>query len=50
MAYFLSVPLHTGRRPRLSRLNAGPTIATLATRDVRHFDDLTVPVVDPWHA
>jgi predicted nucleic acid-binding protein len=22
--------------------------ATLATRDVRHFDDLTVPVVDPW--
>jgi hypothetical protein len=25
-------------------------IATLATRDVRHFDDLTLPVVDPWHA
>jgi predicted nucleic acid-binding protein len=24
--------------------------ATLATRNVRHFDDLTVPVVDPWHA
>jgi predicted nucleic acid-binding protein len=24
--------------------------ATLATRNVRHFDDLTVPVMDPWHA
>jgi toxin FitB len=24
--------------------------ATLATRNVRHFDDLGVPVVDPWHA
>jgi predicted nucleic acid-binding protein len=24
--------------------------ATLATRNVRHFDDLRVPVVDPWHA
>jgi predicted nucleic acid-binding protein len=24
--------------------------ATLATRNVRHFDDLTVPVVDPWQA
>jgi len=23
--------------------------ATLATRNVRHFDDLRVPVVDPWH-
>lgn len=22
--------------------------ATLATRNVRHFQDLTVPVVDPW--
>ena len=22
--------------------------ATLATRNVRHFDDLTVPVVNPW--
>jgi toxin FitB len=22
--------------------------ATLATRNVRHFDDVTVPVVDPW--
>ena len=22
--------------------------ATLATRNVRHFDDLSVPVVDPW--
>jgi predicted nucleic acid-binding protein len=22
--------------------------ATLATRNFRHFDDLTVPVVDPW--
>ncbi|HEY7248700.1 MAG TPA: type II toxin-antitoxin system VapC family toxin [Xanthobacteraceae bacterium] len=24
--------------------------ATLATRNVRHFDDLSVPVVDPWQA
>jgi predicted nucleic acid-binding protein len=24
--------------------------ATLATRNVRQFDDLRVPVVDPWHA
>ncbi len=24
--------------------------ATLATRNVRHFRDLKVPVVDPWHA
>jgi toxin FitB len=23
--------------------------ATLVTRNVRHFDDLGVPVVDPWH-
>jgi len=22
--------------------------ATLATRNLRHFDDLTVPVVNPW--
>lgn len=22
--------------------------ATVATRNVRHFDDLTVPVVNPW--
>jgi predicted nucleic acid-binding protein len=22
--------------------------ATLATRNVRHFDDLDVPVIDPW--
>jgi toxin FitB len=24
--------------------------ATLATRNVRHFDDLRVPVVNPWDA
>ena len=24
--------------------------ATLATHNVRHFADLSVPVVDPWHA
>ena len=24
--------------------------ATLATRNMRHFDDLSVPVVDPWAA
>jgi toxin FitB len=23
--------------------------ATLATRNVRHFDDLSVPVIDPWN-
>jgi toxin FitB len=23
--------------------------ATLATRNIRHFDDLSVPVVNPWH-
>ena len=23
--------------------------ATLATRNTRHFDDLHVPVIDPWH-
>jgi predicted nucleic acid-binding protein len=22
--------------------------ATLATRNIRHFDDLSVPVVNPW--
>jgi len=24
--------------------------ATLVTRHVRHFDDLTLPVIDPWQA
>src|SRR3974377_793753 len=24
--------------------------ATLATRNVRHFDDLALPVIDPWQA
>jgi predicted nucleic acid-binding protein len=24
--------------------------ATLATRNIRHFDDLDLPVVDPWNA
>jgi predicted nucleic acid-binding protein len=24
--------------------------ATIATRNVRHFDDLSVPVIDPWSA
>jgi predicted nucleic acid-binding protein len=24
--------------------------ATLATRNVRHFDDLNLAVIDPWHA
>jgi toxin FitB len=24
--------------------------ATVATRNVRHFDDLSIPVVNPWHA
>jgi predicted nucleic acid-binding protein len=40
-------------RPRELRdtMIAGITLsqhATLATRNVRHFDDLSAPVVDPW--
>jgi len=27
-----------------------PRRATLATRNVRHFQDLDVPIVDPWKA
>jgi toxin FitB len=49
----------TGRRHRAGRprelrdsMIAGIALAqraTLATRNVRHFDDLGVSVVDPWH-
>lgn len=24
--------------------------ATLATRNIRHFDDLGIPLIDPWNA
>ena len=46
---------HRGGRIKESRdtMIAGIALAqnaTLATRNVRHFDDLRVPVVDPWHA
>jgi toxin FitB len=44
---------HRAGKPRELRdtMIAGIVIAhraTLATRNVRHFDDLNVPVVDPW--
>jgi predicted nucleic acid-binding protein len=44
---------HLSGRPRELRdtMIAGIALtqhATLATRNVRHFDDLSVPVVDPW--
>jgi predicted nucleic acid-binding protein len=46
---------HRAGRPRELRdtMIAGIALAqraTLATRNVRHFDDLSVPVVDPWQA
>jgi predicted nucleic acid-binding protein len=51
----LMVARHRGGRIKESRdtMIAGIALAqnaTLATRNVRHFDDLRVPVVDPWHA
>jgi len=39
------------RRENRDTMIAGIALAhraTLATRNVRHFDDLTVPVIDPW--
>jgi len=44
---------HRAGRPRELRdtMIAGIALAqraTLATRNVRHFDDLNVPIVDPW--
>jgi predicted nucleic acid-binding protein len=43
---------HAGRPGELrDTMIAGIALAqraTLATRNVRHFDDLGVPVVDPW--
>jgi toxin FitB len=46
---------HAAGRPRDLRdsMIGGIAIvhrATLATRNVRHFDDLSVPVVNPWQA
>jgi toxin FitB len=46
---------HRAGRPRELRdtMIAGIALAqraTLATRNVRHFDDLDLPVVDPWRA
>jgi toxin FitB len=51
----LMVARHRGGRIKESRdtMIAGIALAqnaTLATRNVRHFDDLRVPVVNPWHA
>lgn len=45
---------HSIGRPRDLRdsMIAGIALArraTLATRNARHFDDLTVAVIDPWH-
>jgi toxin FitB len=45
---------HRAGRPRELRdsMIAGIALAqraTLATRNVRHFDDLSVPVIDPWN-
>jgi hypothetical protein len=44
---------HRAGKPRELRdsMIAGIVLAqraTLATRNVRHFDDLSVPVIDPW--
>jgi toxin FitB len=45
---------HLGRRGDMrDTMIAGIALAqhaTLVTRNVRHFDDLAVPVVDPWQA
>ena len=45
---------HAGRASELrDSMIAGIALAQramLATRNVRHFDDLSVPVVDPWRA
>jgi toxin FitB len=56
----LSTAMLTAERHRTGRTGdlrdamiAGIAIAnmgTLATRNIRHFDDLSVPVVDPWSA
>jgi predicted nucleic acid-binding protein len=53
-ALLMEVRQRTGR-PREIRdtMIAGIAVAqraTLATRNVRHFDDLSVPVIDPWRA
>jgi toxin FitB len=46
---------HRAGKPRELRdsMIAGTALAqraTLATRNVRHFDDLSVPIIDPWNA
>jgi predicted nucleic acid-binding protein len=51
----LMVDRHHAGRPRETRdtMIAGIALsqrASLATRNVRHFDDLDVPVLDPWSA
>jgi toxin FitB len=50
----LAASRHHSGKPRELRdtMIAGIALAhraTLATRNVRHFDDLSVSVVDPWH-
>jgi toxin FitB len=53
-ALLLNVRRRAGRVTELrNTMIAGIALAqraTLATRNVRHFDDLSVPVVDPWAA
>jgi toxin FitB len=53
-ALLMAERLHTGRTGDLrDTMIAGTVIAshaTLATRNIRHFADLSIPVVDPWDA
>ena len=53
-ALLMAARRRTGRAGELrDTMIAGIALAqraTLATRNVRHFDDLRVPVVDPWSA
>jgi hypothetical protein len=53
-ASLMGVRHRTGRMGELrDKMIAGIALAQramLATRNVRHFDDLSIPVVNPWHA
>jgi toxin FitB len=53
-AALLMAERRRGGRPREARdtMIAGIALAQnaiLATRNIRHFDDLRVPITDPWH-
>jgi toxin FitB len=52
-ATLMSVRQRSGRMVELrDTMIAGIALAqhaTIATRNVRHFDDVSVPVVNPWH-